>query len=270
MQRGYLKLMSNDHPQPKAKKKFGQNFLHSDSVIKKIVDIISPEGKQIIEIGPGTGALTKHLVNKCTKLVAFEIDPDMIKFLNQQNYFNSENNMLVHDDFLNANLDQYAYFEVVGNIPYYITSEIIFKLIENRFLFKRATLLVQKEVADRIVAMPNSYEYSKLSITCQYVAKVKKELFVSKNNFSPVPKVDSAIVTFDFYQDKNDNYEQLKDFFKLCFSARRKKLIWSLKQVYSQEKILNAYSVLNISENIRIQQLDLETIKQLYAELETK
>ncbi|EIN14877.1 Dimethyladenosine transferase [Mycoplasmopsis agalactiae 14628] len=262
--------MFSGHIQPKAKKKFGQNFLHSESVIQRIVDIINPEGKQIIEIGPGTGALTKYLVNKCSKLVAFEIDPDMIQFLNKQNYFDAENKKLVHDDFLNANLDQYACFEVVGNIPYYITSEIIFKIIENRFLFKRAALLVQKEVADRIVAAPNSYEYSKLSITCQYVAKVKKELFVSKNNFSPVPKVDSAIVTFDFYQDKNDNYDQLKDFFKLCFSARRKKLIWSLKQVYSQEKILYAYNLLNINENIRIQQLDLETIKKLYSELEAK
>ncbi|TKA58867.1 Dimethyladenosine transferase [Mycoplasmopsis bovis 8790] len=261
--------MSNNYLQPRAKKKFGQNFLNSPEITKKIIDIISPEDKKILEIGPGTGALTKFLVGKCSKYVAFEIDTDMISFLNKNNYFNLENTELIHKDFLEADLSQYACFEVVGNIPYYITSDIILKIIDNRFLFKRATLLLQKEVADRITAAPNSPDYSKLSITCQYVAKVKKELFVGRNNFSPAPKVDSAIVTFDFYQNKNDNYSNLKPFFKLCFSARRKKLIWSLKQTYNQDKILEAYKALNVDENIRIQQLNLDTIIKLYEQLES-
>ncbi|MFZ8229624.1 16S rRNA (adenine(1518)-N(6)/adenine(1519)-N(6))-dimethyltransferase RsmA [Mycoplasmopsis bovis] len=261
--------MSNNYLQPRAKKKFGQNFLNNADVVKKIIDIINPEGKKILEIGPGTGALTKFLVDKCSKYVAFEIDTDMIAFLNENNYFNLGSTELIHKDFLEADLNQYACFEVVGNIPYYITSDIILKIIDNRFLFKRATLLVQKEVADRIIATPNSPDYSKLSITCQYVAKVKKELFVGRNNFTPAPKVDSAIVTFDFYQNKGENYSNLKTFFKLCFSARRKKLMWSLKQTYSQEKVQNAYKALNIDENIRIQQLNLDTIIKLYEQLES-
>lgn len=261
--------MSNNYLQPRAKKKFGQNFLKNADVVKKIIDIINPEGKKILEIGPGTGALTKFLVDKCSKYVAFEIDTDMIAFLNENNYFKLGSTELIHKDFLKADLNQYVSFEVVGNIPYYITSDIILKIIDNRFLFKRATLLVQKEVADRIIATPNSPDYSKLSITCQYVARVKKELFVGRNNFTPAPKVDSAIVTFDFYQNKGDNYSNLKTFFKLCFSARRKKLMWSLKQTYSQEKVQNAYKALNIDENIRIQQLNLDTIIKLYEQLES-
>lgn len=261
--------MSNNYLQPRAKKKFGQNFLKNADVVKKIIDIINPEGKKILEIGPGTGALTKFLVDKCSKYVAFEIDADMIAFLNENNYFKLGSAELIHKDFLEADLNQYACFEVVGNIPYYITSDIILKIIDNRFLFKRATLLVQKEVADRIIATPNSPDYSKLSITCQYVARVKKELFVGRNNFTPAPKVDSAIVMFDFYQNKDDNYSNLKPFFKLCFSARRKKLMWSLKQTYNQEKVQNAYKALNIDENIRIQQLNLDTIIKLYEQLES-
>ncbi|MBZ4212792.1 16S rRNA (adenine(1518)-N(6)/adenine(1519)-N(6))-dimethyltransferase RsmA [Mycoplasma sp. U97] len=248
----------------KAKKKYGQNFLNNQGIINKIVSIINPKNKKIIEIGPGMGALTKELVKESSNLIAFEIDTDMINYLNQINIFDGIKNKIINEDFLESNLSDYKEFEIVGNIPYYITSEIIFKIIDNRFLFKRAVLMVQKEVADRIVATINSSEYSKLSLSCQYVAKVKKELIVKKDNFTPVPKVDSAIVSFYFYQKKDDDFDRIKEFFKLCFLARRKKLIWSLSKKYKKEDILNTFKKLNLDENIRIQQLDLNCVLKLY------
>ncbi|MGV2392545.1 UNVERIFIED_CONTAM: 16S rRNA (adenine(1518)-N(6)/adenine(1519)-N(6))-dimethyltransferase RsmA [Campylobacter lari] len=209
----------------KAKKKFGQNFLNNQAVINKIVKIIDPKDKNIIEIGPGLGALTKNIIDKSNCFVAFEIDDDMIKYLTENEVFKAKNKQLIKADFLQTDLSKYNNYEIVGNIPYYITSDIIFKIIDYRFLFKRAVLMVQNEVANRLVATINSNDYSKLSVTTQYVAKVKKELFIGAKNFTPAPKVDSAIVSFEFYQDKNDDYDNLKEFFKLCFLARRKKLI---------------------------------------------
>ncbi|WP_027334590.1 16S rRNA (adenine(1518)-N(6)/adenine(1519)-N(6))-dimethyltransferase RsmA [Mycoplasmopsis felifaucium] len=248
----------------KAKKKFGQNFLNNKQTIQKIVNVINPAGKKIIEIGPGLGAITKEIINETNKFIAFEIDKDMIQVLDDLQIFDNDCKTVIEGDFLQKDLSLYDGFEVVGNIPYYITSDIIFKIIDNRFLLKRAVLMVQNEVAERIVARPNSPEYSKLSITCQYVADVKKELFIGKKNFTPIPKVDSAIVSFNFHQDKQDNYYNLKDFFKLCFLQRRKKLIWSLSQTYSKDIVLKVFNILNLSENARIQELDLKTILNLY------
>lgn len=250
----------------KAKKKFGQNFLNNSNVIKKIINVINPENKKIIEIGPGMGAITKEIINTSQEFVAFEIDRDMVDYLTSLNIF-SNGKELIMQDFLKADLSIYSNYEIVGNIPYYITSDIIFKIIDYRFLFKRAVLMVQNEVADRLIAKTNTNEYSKLSITVQYVADVKKEFFIGKNNFTPAPKVDSAIVSLVFKQNENDNYEVLKEFFKLCFLARRKKLIWSLTQKFSKESVLKAFQKNNLSENTRIQELDVEKIVCLYNSL---
>lgn len=248
----------------KAKKRFGQNFLNNKTYIKKIIEVIKPKNKKIIEIGPGLGALTKHIIPQAEKFVAFEIDDDIINVLDKLRFFENKNSELFHGDFLEVDLSKFEGFEIVGNIPYNITSKILFKIFDNRFLFKRAVFMVQKEVADRLVAQPNSKDYSKLSVTAQYLAKINKEISIGRKNFTPSPKVDSAVVSLDFYQDQNDNYEELKDFFKLCFLARRKKLIWSLQQKYKKSDILKTFKELGLAENIRIQQLDLDTILKLY------
>ncbi|WP_027120512.1 16S rRNA (adenine(1518)-N(6)/adenine(1519)-N(6))-dimethyltransferase RsmA [Mycoplasmopsis lipofaciens] len=249
----------------KAKKKFGQNFLVDENIIQKIIEIINPKNKNIIEIGPGRGAITKFLTKEAQNLITFEIDDDMIEYLLNNNIL--LNSQIVKGDFLEANLSQYKNYEIVGNIPYYITSEIIFKLLENRHLFKRAILLVQDEVANRLVAKKNEKDYSKLTITANYVANIKKELFVKNKCFVPSPKVNSAIVTLEF-KDNVENFNELKNFFKLCFLSRRKKLIWSLKTKYPIDKIQNAYHKNNLNEFTRIQELSLEQIVDLYYSLE--
>ncbi|BAW18527.1 16S rRNA (adenine(1518)-N(6)/adenine(1519)-N(6)) -dimethyltransferase [Mycoplasmopsis bovigenitalium] len=258
-------MSKNTNIEIKAKKKFGQNFLNNQKIIDQIVEIISPEGKNIIEIGPGMGAITKQIVQKSKKLLAYEIDNDMVEYLTKNNILN--NQQIIHQDFLESDLSIYNDYEIVGNIPYYITSEIIFKIIDFRKNFTKVTLMVQNEVADRIVAKINTPEYSKLSLTLQYVATVNKVLFVDKKHFDPSPKVDSAIVTIEFNKEAK-NFENIKNFFKLCFLSRRKKLTWSLKTKYSNEKISKAYKTLNLSDLTRIQQLDLEQVIRLYEELE--
>ncbi|TNK88000.1 ribosomal RNA small subunit methyltransferase A, partial [Mycoplasmopsis pullorum] len=133
-----------------AKKKFGQNFLTDQNIISKILNIHQLEGNKILEIGPGRGALTKELVKQAKEVVAFEIDGDMINILNKE--IASDNFKLFHMDFLESDISDFKDFLVIANIPYYITSDIIFKLLDYRQNFTAATLMVQKEVAERIIA----------------------------------------------------------------------------------------------------------------------
>ncbi|WP_416738026.1 16S rRNA (adenine(1518)-N(6)/adenine(1519)-N(6))-dimethyltransferase RsmA [Mycoplasmopsis meleagridis] len=250
----------------KAKKRFGQNFLVSKEVVDKIIELVKYENKNILEIGPGTGALTKYLSKWADNFFAFEIDKDMQKYLLDNNILDEE--QLIKTDFLDVNLDEYKNYVIVGNIPYNITSNILFKLFDNRMNFKTAILMVQEEVANRLVAKVNTNEYSKLTLTANYIATITKEFKVDKKLFSPIPKVNSAVIKIVFKQEKNDNYEKMKDFFKLCFLARRKKLSFSLKQKYSIINIENAYKKNNFVESIRIQQLSLEQIINLFNDLE--
>ncbi|QSF13667.1 16S rRNA (adenine(1518)-N(6)/adenine(1519)-N(6))-dimethyltransferase RsmA [Mycoplasma sp. Mirounga ES2805-ORL] len=248
-----------------AKKRFGQNFLIDNNYIEKIINVIHPKNENIIEIGPGMGAISREINKSAKSLIGYEIDKDMIDYLINNKIFNSDN--LINEDFLKSDLKKYHDYVIVGNIPYNLTSDIILKILDYRFNFKKAVLMVQKEVADRIVSQINSKDYSKLSVTCQYVANVKKEFIVPNGAFNPAPKVDSAIISLEFKHDKNDNYPQLKNFFKLCFLARRKKLIYSLKTKYSLEKIKTSFSRMNLSENTRIQELSVEDIVLLFKDL---
>ncbi|AWX70210.1 16S rRNA (adenine(1518)-N(6)/adenine(1519)-N(6))-dimethyltransferase [Mycoplasmopsis anatis] len=248
-----------------AKKKFGQNFLIDQNIIKKIIEVSQPKNKNIIEIGPGRGALTKILVKEANKLVCFEIDPDMVAILKKE--IDEDNFELNQIDFLNANLEEYKGYDVIANIPYYITTDILFKIFDYVKNFNSAILMVQKEVAQRIIAQKNSPDYSKLSLTCQYLAECKLEFIVKSNSFSPAPKVDSAIISLKFKKNIK-NYQELKEFFKLCFIARRKKMSYSLLNKYSLDTINKAYSELKIDSSIRVQQLDLESLIKLYESLE--
>ncbi|MCU4706411.1 16S rRNA (adenine(1518)-N(6)/adenine(1519)-N(6))-dimethyltransferase RsmA [Mycoplasma sp. CSL7503-lung] len=246
-----------------AKKKFGQNFLKDNNIINKILKVTEIKNNNIVEIGPGRGALTKELVKEVNHVVAFEIDQDMVNVI--QNEIKNDNLTLIHEDFLKSDLSSIKKSKVIANIPYYITTDILFKIFEHRDIFSEAILMVQKEVAERIVAKENSKEYSKLSLSSQFLANTKIEFIVPKNAFLPAPKVDSAIISLKFYDNiDNSTWNLYKDFFKLCFNNRRKKLITSLKTVYPSEKIINSYNKLGYDENLRIQQLPLEKVVELY------
>ncbi|WP_033161502.1 16S rRNA (adenine(1518)-N(6)/adenine(1519)-N(6))-dimethyltransferase RsmA [[Mycoplasma] collis] len=241
----------------KAKKNLGQNFLINKDIIKKIVKISKIDNKEVIEIGPGQGALTTELIKTAKTLVAYEIDKDMINVLEKN--INNEKFSLINEDFLKSNLKWKGKKILVANLPYYITSKIVFKIFENINLFERMIIMVQKEVAERIIAKVNDFNYNKLSVVCQYVADIKKEIVVKANNFLPIPKVDSVVLSFNF--KKNINQEYLNSFFyfiKKCFAMRRKTFFNNLKLFLDNKKINQIFMEFDLSKNIRPQEINLE------------
>jgi 16S rRNA (adenine1518-N6/adenine1519-N6)-dimethyltransferase len=222
-------------------KKLGQNFLINNSISEKIVEILEPEKKDnIIEIGAGKGALTKILLERdSNQLIAIEVDKRLIKDLNLLKKGNSEFR-IIQNDFMDIPLPDLiapgTKTKVIGNIPYNLTSSILFKLLDNFKLISRVVLMVQKEVANRIVARPGNKEYGILSVLTALHGAVRKEFDVKKENFYPVPKVDSAVISINFFSKLTGlyDYDLFKKIVKGCFQTRRKMLQNSLKRVVGE------------------------------------
>jgi len=196
----------------KAKKSLGQNFLQDESILNQISDsIITTEKDLIIEIGPGKGALTKHLMTKPSFLLCYEIDERMKPILNKL-----ENNKtkIIYNDFLKTNIEEdikdinYNNIYIIANIPYYITTPIIKHVINLKNL-KSMTLLVQKEVAKRFSAKPNTKDYGSLTVFLNYYFNINYLFDVKKTCFSPIPNVDSAVINFT---KKDINYKKIAMF----------------------------------------------------------
>lgn len=248
--------------QIKAKKSLGQNFLQDETVLKNISDSINTEANDlIIEIGPGTGALTKHLDAKKSFLVCYEIDDRMHEILNK---YNSNRTKIIFKDFLKSNILEdikefnYENIYIIANIPYYITTPIIKHVIDLPKL-KSMSLLVQKEVAERFTAFPKSKAYSSLTVYLNYYFDIKYLFDVSKHAFSPVPKVDSAVVNFTRKEEKY-NLKNEEHFFKLVndsFRMKRKTLRNNLKN-YDWEKIKVILNKYNLPETIRAEEISLD------------
>ena len=188
-----------------AKKSLGQNFLVDPKIHEKIVARIAPQSEDVvIEIGPGTGLLTRHLLaSPLKRVIAFELDTRAIPELRQEFADQGERFQVFEQDFLTVNLQEIAEREggtlrVAGNIPYYITSPILFKLIDERSAIQDATLLIQKEVSDRLTAAPGTKAYGIPTVLANFFGEVKPLFKVSAGSFRPVPKVDSALVSIDF------------------------------------------------------------------------
>jgi 16S rRNA (adenine1518-N6/adenine1519-N6)-dimethyltransferase len=220
------------------KKSLGQNYLHDDNICRNIVDIFNAqENDCILEIGPGMGALTKYLLKKTKNLTAIELDEKNVEIL-KRDY---PQLIVIHQDFLKIDFEKFiddylvtSKLKIIGNIPYYITSDIIFKIIDNREFISDAQLMMQEEVAQRLGALPNHKAYGILSVMVQTFCKVELLFKVTANCFYPKPKVDSRVVKMTF---NNDYLKQIKDinffrkFVKSAFSHRRKTLRNSLKSM---------------------------------------
>ena len=215
------------------KKSLGQNFLKDKNIINKIAASINPTKEDlIIEIGPGAGALTKELVKKESDVICFEIDTRLKEILEQ-----IDNNKLrvVFKDFLSININDYIdqnkyknlYF--VGNLPYYITTAIINKIVKESNPYE-ITIMVQKEVADRFSAKPGTKDYSSISVFLQYNFDIERVCNVSKTCFEPVPKVDSSVIKFKRNKKiKANNEEKFYKLIKDSFTQKRKNLRNNLK-----------------------------------------
>ena len=248
----------------KAKKKFGQNFLIDENIVDKIAKVACDKDLKTIEIGPGLGALTEKLLIYSNKVDAYEIDEDMYVRLNNQLIDERLNVYL--EDFLDTDLKKYTErVNVCGNLPYYVTTPILFKIIESDLDINKITIMVQKEVADRIISKANDEEYGALSIEIQYLFDIRNEINVSRNVFYPSPNVDSVVISFIPNRERNKDFELgFFEFVKNSFRMRRKTLYNNLKDLYIQDKIEKLYESLNIDKNIRAQQIDLNTFIKMY------
>ena len=176
----------------------GQVFLKKKSYIKKIIDSLDVKGEKVVEIGPGSGRMTIHLLPLVDHLYAVEVDSRLVEILSHK-FIDANNIEIIHKDILNFNFSSLKQKAVVfGNIPYQISKKIINHLISNRGFIKRAYLTCQKEFVDKVVA-ESGKEYNFLSCYTQYYAKVNKSFDIPASAFSPIPKVDSAFMSLDFY-----------------------------------------------------------------------
>ena len=195
------------------KKTLGQNFLKDDNIVNKIVNATEyKKNNLVIEIGPGAGALTKKLLPKVDKAILYEIDTRLERILNKE-LAEYDNYTIIFDDFLNRNvnddLSNYCFdnLYIVANLPYYITTPIISKIIEEKKPACEIVIMIQKEVADRLCALVGTKEYGQLTVFLNYFYDIKRVTNVSKNSFVPKPKVDSAVIKMV----KKDNLEYVKD-----------------------------------------------------------
>lgn len=255
-----------------ANKSFGQNFIIEYKIIDKIVEAAKIDKfTGVIEIGPGIGALTEGLLLKAGKVVAFEIDKKLIDLLNNE-LKEFDNLTVINQDFLKIDIDKiveqyFADYEkvvIVSNLPYYITTPILIKIFQESSKIKSITAMIQKEVALRICAKKGGKEYNNLSILSSYYSDCNIALYVSKNIFTPRPNVDSCVVNFNLNK-KNENLKDEELFLNILrasFAMRRKKLINNLEK-YGKEKIKKILEEMNLSENVRAEELELEDFIKL-------
>lgn len=223
------------------KKKFGQNFLQDKSAIKNIVSAINPtEEDLIIEIGPGSGALTKELIKTKAYVLAYEIDVDLKNVLEP---LAEDKYTIIFDDFLKRDIKddikgiKYKNLYIVGNLPYYITTPIITKIIDDAVIPKEMVFMVQKEVAERFSAIVGTRDYGSITVFLNYFFDVFTLFNVNRSKFYPVPNVDSAVIKLVSKEEKLEvDFAKFNKFVKDSFTFKRKNLRNNLKS-YDQEKI---------------------------------
>lgn len=261
------------------KKSFGQNFLTDTNILQKIVDTAEiDKGVNVIEIGPGIGALTEFLAENAAEVMAFEIDDRLIPIL-ADTLARFDNVQVVNQDILKADLQiQIQAFKnpdlpikVVANLPYYITTPILMHLIEGKIPFAEFVVMMQREVADRISAMPNTKAYGSLSIAVQYYMTAKVSFIVPRTVFVPAPNVDSAILKM-VRRDQPVVSVQDEDFFfrvsKVAFVHRRKTLWNNLtshfgKSEDTKAKLEKALEIAKIKPSIRGEALSIPDFASL-------
>ena len=255
----------------KTKKSLGQNFLIDREVLEKITSITNIAGKEVLEVGPGSGNLTTYILKqKPNKLYVIEKDDDLAIVLKEK--FDNEIE-IINDDILKVSEDKISNqkLSVFGNLPYNISTEILSKWILNigsNFWFESLTLMFQKEVADRIISKFNSSKYGRLSILSNWKLNVKKIIDIKPQSFSPRPKIDSSLLLFTpkkkFFELKDP--KNLEKITRIFFSQRRKMLKKPFNQVFTNGK--DVAEKFGIDLNLRPQNLEPETYFKLVKEYE--
>lgn len=252
------------------KKSLGQNFLFDKNLLRAIVrDGGVVEGDTVLEIGAGAGTLTETIAEIAKRVISFEIDKSLIPILEEKKKSNP--NIDFHfQDFMDCNIDELNFkrAKVVANIPYYITTPIIFKLIEKREKLDSILVLIQKEVAERFASECGTKSYGVTSVILQSIFSVSIPRIVKKECFTPSPKIDSALCLLIPHEKYNiSNFEEFKNFVHLAFSMRRKTLVNNLKSKYDKEKIISVLSKFYYTENARAEDISVENFINIFEEL---
>ena len=246
------------------KKSFGQNFINDKNVIYKIIDCSDiKDNSLVIEIGPGSGNLTKELSKVSKNVLAYEID-DRLEDILDEKLVGCTNVTIIFQDFLQCDIKndikdyEYDHLYLTANIPYYITTPIIEKIIKSKLNFENITLMMQKEVGERFSAKPGSRSYGSITVFLNYYFDIKKQFEVSRNLFTPRPNVDSVVITLTMKDGRRAKDEEL--FFKVVRSAfqyKRKNIRNNLKN-YDLKKIEEVLKKHNYDLTVRAEQLNLD------------
>ena len=244
---------------PRPRKRFGQNFLHDSGVIQQIANAIHPSAEDhLVEIGPGKGAITEQLLPACKQLDAIELDRDLLPVL--QKRFSENNDFVLHSadalkfDF--CQLQQHQKLRIVGNLPYNISTPLIFHILDKRECIQDMHFMLQKEVVERLAASPHNKAYGKLSIMTQVQCQVESLFDIPPHAFDPAPKVQSAFVRLTPREQPLVSSEQLPAFGKLvtaAFAQRRKTLRNNLKKLVDIEKASGDIDLSLRAENLTIE-----------------
>lgn len=260
-----------------ANKKLGQNFLINDEVINGIVEASNIQKEDlVIEIGPGLGTLTSELLENAGKVIAIELDENMLPILNDR-FKLYDNFELLNEDVLKVDLNKLisenmgglSKAKVVANLPYYITTPIIMKLLEDKLNIESITVMVQKEVADRITAKPGDKLSGSITYSVDYYAEAEKIVFVDKSSFIPAPEVDSEVIKLQIREEPKVHVENEELFFKVIkasFMQRRKTLLNGLSNsgiIKDKEILKEILQKLGLSVDIRGEKLTIEQFAEL-------
>lgn len=248
------------------KKKYGQNFLNNDKILDDISNSFCMEdNSMIVEVGAGSGVLTKRLITKNVPVISFEIDKSLKEYLDK---ISCDNLNVVYKDFLSISLkdyldsDKHIYF--VANVPYYITTPIISKFIDENIIPDVMVMMVQKEVAERLSAKVGTKNYGAISAILNYYYEVEYLFVVDRNNFYPVPNVDSAVIKFTKRKDLLDivSFSKYKKFINDAFMQKRKNLKNNLKN-YDLEKIESILKKYNLNLTNRAEDVDYKVFVEI-------
>lgn len=259
-----------------AKKKYGQNFLVDGNILQKIVDAANVTSSDlVVEIGPGLGVLTTALAENAGKVIAVEIDRGMIPVL-KDNLSGYDNIEILNEDFLKLNLgnliESYGFKKatVAANLPYYITTPVIFELLENRARIESAVVMVQKEVGERMAAKPSTKQYGALTLSVNYYADVSLIASVSPNCFYPRPDVESVVVKLDLLEKPKiyvSDEDKLFRVIRAAFAMRRKTLancLFSAKEFnLTKDEAISIIKKTGLNENVRGEALTMEQFVKL-------
>jgi len=259
----------------RADKSLGQNFLINDEAVLGIVDAANiTKDDSIIEIGPGLGTLTKELLGKAGKVICIELDKRMVEILLDR-FSMYENFELINDDILKVDLKDLIKnagmknAKIVANLPYYITTPIIMKLLEDRLDIQTITVMIQKEVADRLVAEPGKGDTGAITYAINYYTNPRRVLEVENTSFIPAPKVNSSVIQLEVLKKPNVEVEdeaKLFELIKAAFMQKRKTLVNSLfnsNKYGSKEYIESVLQKLNIDLRIRPEKLTLTQFAEI-------